>query len=148
MVYTQAIIWCFGDEQTERLSQVLGDCQNIFHESLWGLWCSADDADDDEEEEEDLVKAFCPKVSVRQYNHCPDTCPVWQQHLIIRARLSSFENHNEGDYWLWPHDQREAYLLYHAICLQNKCCQLFQSKIFVVQTFFQFIIGYQSVTWP
>ena len=106
MVYTQAIIWCFGDEQTERLSQVLGDCQNIFHESLWGLWCSADDADDDEEEEEDLVKAFCPKVSVRQYNLCPDTCPVWQQHLIIRARLSSFENHNEGDYdtpLIWQH---------------------------------------------
>ena len=93
------MFWWWTDRKT---STVFGRLPKqsylIFHESLWGLWCSADDEDDDEEEE-DLVKAFCPKVSVRQYNLCPDTCPVWQQHLIIRARLSSFENHNEGDYW-------------------------------------------------
>ena len=51
-----------------------------------------DEEDEDDDREENLVKAFCTKVSVRQYNLCPDTCPVSQQHLVIRARPSSLDD--------------------------------------------------------
>ena len=74
-------------------------CQNkaiSFLKEYYEDYCAdEDDDDDEEEEEEDLVKAFCPKVSVRQYNLCPDTCPVRQQHLVIRARPSSFGDNLE-----------------------------------------------------
>ena len=86
-------------------------CQNkaiSFLKDYYEDYCANQDDDyDDEEKEEDLVKAFCPKVSVRQYNLCPDTCPVCQQHLVIRARPSSFGDNLEycGDSdTIWQHN--------------------------------------------